>query len=66
MPEEGAVAIEVACPRILDVLHGCVPEEDGQHGADPLHGHTLVPEPGLERRACLLQLPVHVGVPQAS
>src|SRR6266545_2535820 len=66
MPEEGAVAIEVACPRVLDVSHGCVSEEDSQHGADPLHGHIRVPEPGLERRACLLQLPVDVGVPQAS
>src|SRR6266545_424148 len=66
MPEEGAVAIEVACPRVLDVSHGCAPEEDGQHGSDPLRGHILVPEPGLEHRACLLQLPVDVGIPQAS
>src|SRR5215218_5651393 len=66
MPEEGAVPIEIACPGVLDVSHRCAPEEDGQHGADSLYGHVLVPEPGLERRAYLLQLPVDVGVPEAS
>src|SRR6266508_2652157 len=65
MSEERTVAIEVACPGLLDVSHGCDPEEDSQHGSDPLHGHILVPEPGLEGRACLLQLPVDVGVAEA-
>src|SRR6266508_520695 len=65
MPEERTVAIEVACPGVLDVSYGCAPEENSQHGSDPLHGHILVVEPGLERRACLLQLSVDVGVAEA-
>src|SRR5436309_14890114 len=48
MPEESAVALEVALLGLREIAYRAVAEEASEHRAHPLHGDVAVPKAGPE------------------